>query len=208
MRTRKRSRARFRSSSKKPVRVFSKKDYISGDGMLTTIWGPNMWHYLHTMSFNYPINPDESNKKYYKEFVLNLQHTLPCKYCRINLKNNLEAHPLLDCYMKNRDTFSKYIYRLHEIVNKLLNKKSGLSYCDVRERYEHFRARCTTDKKEQPKLFKFNKTRKGEKGEEKEKGCTEPLYGKKAKCVLNIVPQEQKGETLTIDDKCIKGRPL
>lgn len=202
MRTRKRSRARFRSSSKKPVRVFSKKDYISGDGMLTTIWGPNMWHYLHTMSFNYPINPDESNKKYYKEFVLNLQHTLPCKYCRINLKNNLEAHPLLDCYMKNRDTFSKYIYRLHEIVNKLLNKKSGLSYCDVRERYEHFRARCTDEK---PSLFKFKRqlTRKKRR---KEKGCTEPLYGKKSKCVMNIVPQDDRVVTLKIDDKCIKQR--
>ena len=61
-------------SKSKSDRVFSKKDYISGDGMLTTIWGPNMWHYLHTMSFNYPINPDESNKKYYKEFVLNLNN--------------------------------------------------------------------------------------------------------------------------------------
>ena len=186
-------------------RVFSKKDYISGDGMLTTIWGPNMWHYLHTMSFNYPINPDESNKKYYSQFVLNLQHTLPCKYCRINLKNNLKAHPLKSCNLKDRDTFSRYIYKLHEIVNKYLNKKSGLSYCDVRERYEHFRSRCTTDKKtinNQHKLFKFNKTKK------LEKGCTEPLYGKKAKCVLNIVPQEQKGETLNIDDQCVKGRPL
>ena len=43
--------------------------------------------------------------------------------------------------MKNRFTFSKYIYDLHEIVNKMLKKKSNLSYCDVRERYEHFRAR-------------------------------------------------------------------
>ena len=52
--------------------------------------------------------------------------------------------------MKNRDTFSRYVYNLHETVNKLL-KKSGLKYCDVRERYEHFRSRCTLDK---PKLIK------------------------------------------------------
>ena len=68
----------------------------------------------------------------------------------------------------------------------MLGKKSGLTYCQVRERYEHFRARCTIDK---PKIFKVikNKTRK-----KKEKGCTEPLYGKKSKCVLKIVPQSQK----------------
>ena len=40
----------------------------------------------------------------------------------------------------------------------------------------------------------------------KEKGCTEPLYGKKAKCVLNIVPQSRKVKSLNIDKKCIKTR--
>ena len=103
--------------------------------------------------------------------------------------------------MKDRDSFSRYIYTLHEIVNKMLNKKSGLTYCQVRERYEHFRSRCTKDEVKK-KLFKFkkNKTRK------KEKGCTEPLYGKKAKCVLNIVPQSRKVKSLNIDKKCIKTR--
>ena len=32
------------------------------------------------------------------------------------------------------------------------------------------------------------------------------LYGKKAKCVIKIVPQEQKCNTMQIDDKCIKKR--
>ena len=178
----------------KSKRTFTKKQYNSGDGMLTTIWGPSMWHYLHTMSFNYPINPTNENKKYYKEFIVNLKYTLPCKYCRINLRNNLKIHPLKYCHLKNRETFSKYVYELHEIINKMLNKKSGLSYCDVRERYEHFRSRCSN---ENLKVFKFNKTKK-------ESGCTEPLYGKKAKCVIRIVPQEQKCKTLEIDRKCIK----
>ena len=43
--------------------VYSKKDYTSGDGMLTTIWGPSLWHFLHTMSFNYPNKPTAENKK-------------------------------------------------------------------------------------------------------------------------------------------------
>ena len=151
------------------------------------------------MSFNYPICPSRQDKKNYKEFIYNLTNVLPCKYCRKNLISNLKAHPLKACHLKNRETYSRYVYNLHEIVNKMLNKKSGLSYCDVRERYEHFRARCTTEK---PKIFKFNKTRKNK----REKGCTEPLYGKKAKCVINIVPQEKKCKTLQIDKKCIKTR--
>jgi len=99
--------------------------------------------------------------------------------------------------MKDRHTFSKYVYTLHETVNKMLGKKSGLSYCDVREMYEHFRARCTREK---PVIFKFKGTRK------KEKGCTEPLYGKKSKCVIKIVPQDEKCKTMQIDKKCIRKR--
>ena len=184
---------------KKGKWIYSKKDYKSGDGMLTSVWGPSLWHYLHTMSFNYPIKPTKDDKKNYKEFIFNLKNVLPCKYCRINLKNNLKNLPLRNCDMKNRDTFSRYVYKLHELINKMLKKKSGLTYCQVRERYEHFRARCTMDK---PKIAKVNKTRK------KEAGCTEPLYGKKSKCVIKIVPQEKKCKTFQINKKCLKVRTL
>lgn len=184
----------------KKNRVFKKADYLSGDGMVTSIWGPPMWHYLHTMSFNYPVNPTQDDKKHYRDFIISLKHVLPCKYCRMNLKTNLKQLPLRMEDMKDRESFSRYVYELHELVNKMLNKKSGLSYCDVRERYEHFRSRCTEEK---PKLFKFTKKTRRNK---KEKGCTEPLYGKKSKCIINIVPQEQKGASLQIDKKCVKSR--
>ena len=190
----------FTTKIKAKRRTFTRKDYMSGDGMLTSVWGPAAWHLLHTISFNYPINPTEENKKHYKDFVESLKNVLPCKYCRMNLENNLKAHPIKPCHMKNRDTFSRYIYNLHEIINKMLGKTSGLSYCDVRERYEHFRSRCTQN--DAPKIFKFNTTRK----KEKEKGCTEPLYGKKAKCVIQIVPQEEKTPSFVVDNKCIKVR--
>jgi len=48
--------------------------------------------------------------------------------------------------LKNRDTFSRYLYDLHELINNMLNKKSGLSYEEIRERYEHFRSRCNKKK--------------------------------------------------------------
>lgn len=182
-------------------RIFKKGDFYSGDGFLTSVWGPPMWHYLHTMSFNYPVNPTQEDKKHYRDFVINLQYVLPCKYCRQNLKTNLRTLPLTMDKMKNRDSFSRYVYELHELVNRMLKKKSNLTYCDVRERYEHFRARCTEEK---PVIFKYTKpkTRKNK----KEKGCTEPLYGKKSKCIIKIVPQETKEQTMQIDKKCIKTR--
>ena len=180
-------------------RVFSKKDYRANDGFLTTVWGPPLWHSLHTISFNYPVNPTQEDKKHYRDFIINLQYVLPCKYCRMNLTKNFKEMPLTMECMKDRESFSRYIYDLHEFINKMLGKKSGLSYCDVRERYEHFRARCTQDK---PKIFDFNKLTEKEK--KKEKGCTEPLYGKKSKCIIKIVPQEEKIDTFQMDSKCLK----
>jgi len=181
---------------KKSKDRFTRKQYNSGDGMLTSVWGPSIWHYLHTMSFNYPINPTAEDKKYYTQFIKNLQYTLPCKHCRINLKNNFKSLPLRMCHMKDRGTFSRYIYNLHETINKMLNKKSGLTYCNIRERYENFRSRCVV---ENPKIFKFKKTRK-------ESGCTEPMYGKKAKCVIKIVPEDNKCNTFQMDKTCIKNK--
>ena len=194
------TRKKRTSNNKTQKRVFKKTDYNASDGFLTSTWGPPIWHYLHTMSFNYPVNPTEEDKHNYMNFILSLQHVLPCKYCRINLKTNFKQLPLKLSNMKNRDSFSRYVYELHELVNKMLNKNSNLSYCDVRERYEHFRARCT---EENPKIFKFKhlETRK-----KREKGCTEPLYGKKSKCILKIVPQEEKTSSFQVDKKCIKQR--
>jgi len=181
-------------------KTYSKQDYESSDGFLTAVWGPMLWSYLHTMSFNYPNNPTPENKRHYREFVLNLQYVMPCKFCRLNLTKNLKELHLTLNHMKDRESFSRYIYELHETVNRMLNKKSGLTYADVRDRYENFRSRCTEEK---PTIFNFKKTKTRRK---KEKGCTEPLYGKKSKCIINIVPQEDKSATFQMDKKCVKSR--
>lgn len=183
--------------------VYRASDYESNDGMLTTVWGPPMWHYLHTMSFNYPVKPTSQDKKKYRDTILNLQYTLPCGKCRNNLKKNFRSLPLTIKHMKNRATFSRYVYDLHEKVNDMLKKKSGLSYEMVRERYEHFRSRCaqSPSKKTKKKIFKS-------KSKPKEKGCTEPLTGEKSKCILQIVPRDKTGDTFQMDKQCEKVKIL
>ena len=113
-------------------RTFKKKDYYSGDGMLTTVWGPSMWHFLHTMSFNYPVAPTEDDKKHYREFMLSLQYILPCKYCRQNLTKNYKVFPLRSSDMAGRESFSRYVYKLHEMVNKMLKKTIGFQWIPFR----------------------------------------------------------------------------
>ena len=190
---------RRRIVSRKRNRTYKRSDYNSNDGMLTAVWGPGMWHYLHTMSFNYPVSPTCEDKRHYRDFILHLQYVLPCGKCRKNLKKNFARLPLRMCDMASRETFSKYIYRLHELVNRMLNKRSGLTYDMVRERYEHFRARCAKPFAELAKAQKHSS--------KDERGCTEPLYGEKSKCLLKIVPDHVKCNTMEIDKQCIK-QPL
>lgn len=182
MHTTRKNLAKPRLHRNKTTRLYSRKDYNSNDGMLTTVWGAGTWHFLHTMSFNYPVNPNRTQKRQYRQFVLSLRNVLPCGKCRNNLTKNFRDLPLRLSHMKSRTTFSKYVYNLHEKVNKMLGKKSGLSYADVRDRYEHFRSRCNEPAKEVET--------------KKESGCTNPMYGKKTKCILKIVPSETKCETL------------
>jgi len=181
---------------------FTHIDFKSGDGMLTSVWGPSMWHYLHVMSFNYPVHPTPQNKKNYRNFILSLQDVLPCKYCRINLTKNFKKYPLTMKHMQNRASFSKYVYNLHQIINKMLHKPTNLTYADVRERYEHFRSRCTDkeiskekDKETKVKKYTIKNNIKTLSKTKKEKGCTRPLHGKKSKCIIKIVPQDTKGAT-------------
>jgi hypothetical protein len=195
------SKTPIRNKTIRNKRIFTDDEYMSGDGMLTTIWGPAMWHFLHTMSFNYPVEPTMKQRKQYKEFILSLRNVLPCRYCRENLAKNLKELNFSNKHMKDRSTFSRFIYDLHEHINKMLGKQSGLSYCDVRERYEHFRSRCVLDVDADKEKIEALLIKKKE-----EPGCTEPLYGKKSKCLIRIVPQDVKCDTLEIDEKCVKKR--
>ena len=81
-------------------RTFKKKDFKSGDGMLTSVWGPGLWHYLHTLSFNYPWHPTLSDKKYYKAQILILEKTLPCPKNSVMLppERRISNKPALICF--------------------------------------------------------------------------------------------------------------
>ena len=187
----------------KKKRVYNATDYQSNDGMLTAVWGPAMWHFLHTFSFNYPIYPSTNEKHHYMSFIKNLIHVLPCKYCRINLKQNFMKKPITLSVMKSRNTFSKYVYELHEIVNTMLHKKSGLTYDEVRDRYEHFRARCLSDSKSPTTTTTPPQPTVSSTASNHKLGCTEPIFGQKSKCIIRIVPINKPIPTFEINKQCI-----
>lgn len=167
-------------------RVFDEKDYNSGNGMMTSVWGPAAWFLLHIISFNYPVHPTENDKRNYRNFILSFGKVLPCGKCRENFKLTLKRMPVTNDILASRNCFSRYIYRIHNDVNARLQKKAtNPTFCDVRDQYEVYRARC--GKKEQ---------------KQQEKGCTEPLKGIKSKCLIRIVPKTVRAQTLGIHPSC------
>ena len=200
--TRRRSGRRGAADQKK--KTFGRKDFSSGDGFVTSTWGPALWHVLHTISFNYPVAPSAEDKQNYRAFLEGLRHVLPCGKCRANLTVNLKELPLEDKHLENRDAFSRYLYALHNKVNRMLSKPNYMTYPDIRERYEHFRSRCTAN---EAKRVLGDATAPPPPVKPAHKGCTEPLYGKKSKCILHIVPDDANaGPSLQIDAGCIKRR--
>jgi hypothetical protein len=127
----------------------------SGNGMMTNVWGPAGWVFLHSVTFGYPMNPDEfdanfeqppgTTKERYKTFFENSGFVLPCRYCRESYQEFEKVDPVADA-LDNRESLTRWLWRIHERVNVKLNKP-GISYEELVQRYEGYRATCGKDKK-------------------------------------------------------------
>jgi hypothetical protein len=106
--------------------------------MQTSKWGPSAWDYLHTLTFNYPENPSDDNKKYYYELFNNLRFTLPCKFCRESY-NIFFKYININDYLDDRKGITYWLFTIHNIVNLKLNKKK-VNFIDVVNHYEKRRA--------------------------------------------------------------------
>tara|TARA_Y100000741_G_scaffold201141_2_gene152963 strand:- start:4854 stop:5435 length:582 start_codon:yes stop_codon:yes gene_type:complete len=174
-------------------------DYNSKDGMQSAIFGPPYWMTIHMASFNYPVEPTDTHKQHYLNWLLSFEHVLPCRYCRENFPKNLEASgfdfntiPLWkNKCMKSRHEFSLFCYTLHDSVNKML-KKTSPTFEEIRNRYENFRAKCLSDDEK----IKLQQTKK-------ELGCIRPSHnGERGKCVISIIPQKINSDGFIVHKSC------
>lgn len=169
-------------------------NYNSKDGMQSAIFGPAFWMSIHLVSFNYPLEPTEVDKKNYHNWLMSIGKVLPCRYCRENFENNLKTAGYSDLALQSRDAFSRFCYDLHCVVNSMLNKKSP-PYETVRDQYEMFRAKCLSE--DQKKELRIDK---------KELGCIRPIHnGERGKCVIKVIPNISDTNLtnhITVDDRC------
>jgi len=158
-----------------------KKVDISKNGMQTRVWGPAGWIFLHSIAQNYAENPTPEQKENYLNFFRLVGDVLPCKYCRDSYKEFISEPDtfLSEEVMKNRKTFTKWLYLIHNKVNYKLDVTGVPSFKQVTEKYESFRSKCT---KSVPKVIK--------------KGCTDPLTGYRKRCKVIIENVDAEGNPI------------
>lgn len=151
------------------------------NGMMTKVWGPAGWLFLHCVTFGYPYTINKDNKDHltkpedYYKFFYYLGKVLPCKYCRdsymeffatLNLQGNLDT----------RENLVRWLYDMHNKVNH----KLGTPECNIptfealKDKYERYRAKC-------------KKTSEEEREVNKSKGCVAPADGTAKRCVVKVI---------------------
>jgi hypothetical protein len=123
-------------------------DKNASNGILTKIFGPPLWEALHCITFGYPLEPTDEQKREYKSHFTTLQYVLPCIFCRRSYAEYISTEPtkLTDEVMTNRETLTKWLYLLHERVNSKLGVRYGVTFEQVKDKYESYRAKCDPTK--------------------------------------------------------------
>ena len=82
-------------------------------------WGPAAWKFFETVAFGYPDNPSAAEKAAAVDFFSSLVYLLPCAKCKIHFAQNIKNLPI---NAESRDTLSRWVVDVHNIVNDSLGK--------------------------------------------------------------------------------------
>ena len=90
---------------------------------MTSVWGPLGWMTLHSISINYPENPDTNEKLICSKFIEFFGDCITCHICKTHFIKLYQIyktrHPE---YLNSRYDLFLFIVRLHNTVNKKLDK--------------------------------------------------------------------------------------
>jgi len=149
-------------------------------GMQTRVWGPAGWLFLHSIAQNYPWKPTMEQQENYLNFFKLIGNVLPCRYCRESYQEFiLQPDTKLEIsVLKSRVSLVKWLYEIHNKVNKKLGLSCKDTLKQVWDKYESFRSKCTKS----PEVV-----------EKVKKGCLDPLKGFRKKCVIDIIKVDKDG---------------
>jgi hypothetical protein len=108
---------------------------LMGDGSLPSryveFFGPAMWKTPHAVSFTYPLEPTENDKKNYDNFFKAVGPVVPCPSCSMHYRKFAATRPPA---LESRASLTKWVYDLHDLANKDGHKVSP-TFEEVQRRY-------------------------------------------------------------------------
>ena len=143
--------------------------------------------FLHCIAFNFPLVPTRKQKADYIRFFKTIGDVLPCKYCRLCYGKMVREGPfkLTLKTVRDRRTFSKWLYKIHKAVTDRTSKKKTPPFKEIADTYNSFRASCSS------------------KVDNKVQGCITPAVGAKKKSRVSIYPREcHRGPSVSVDRRC------
>lgn len=88
------------------------------------IWGTDLWKTCHRFSLAYPDKPTPRHKSAARAFFGSLPMLLPCAGCRRHYEAYYKRH-FNNASVESRDKLVRWVYDLHEEVNRRLGKPIG-----------------------------------------------------------------------------------
>ena len=86
------------------------------------VWGPHYWFFLHTISYTYPLYPNEVTKRKYYDLIQNMPLFIPNAKIGNTFSQILDNFPV-EPYLVNRDSFIRWMHFIHNRINRLLDKE-------------------------------------------------------------------------------------
>ena len=100
--------------------------------------GRNTWSILHSIAASYPNEPTKEDKQQVTNFLYGLANLFPCKICGSHLLKMLNKEGV---HADSREELVNYICKIHNIVNKVLNKP----HFDCKKAFDFWGGDCGCD---------------------------------------------------------------
>ena len=83
-----------------------------------TLWGPQAWTFLHTVTYSYPDQPHPELQQQMRDFFWNLRAALPCAKCRRHYTANFRALETEDGDpFRSKAALTQWLVKLHNAIN-------------------------------------------------------------------------------------------
>lgn len=98
---------------------------------MTSHWGPLGWMTLHSASMIYPENPSTAERVLIEKFIDLFGDSISCYHCKSHFLSSrssyVQSYP---GYLNSKKDFMLFVFRIHNAVNKRLDKPILQSVAD------------------------------------------------------------------------------